>query len=190
MQLLKVYLWMVQISLASFGGAYSIWALLISGADRDCHSVIPKSAHDSVNPVGACRDNLQRLMAMGELLPGPQVNAISMTTHADYGIAGMVVVILGLITPGLVIVPTLLWLLRQHFSLVLVKAFFTGAGIATTAILAHFALSLIRPLVATPGPRSILVGSCTAVALVLSMRYKVNPGLIVVLGGIFGYFFL
>ncbi|MFZ5627734.1 MAG: chromate transporter [Spirochaetota bacterium] len=189
MQLLKVYLWIVQISFASFGGAYSVWALVMDQAGHDCTAHSGYAAQPT-NPVNACRSDLQRLMSIAELLPGPQVNAIAMSAYAEYGIPGMFVMVLGLITPGLVLVPAVLWLLRRHFPLSLLKAFFAGAGIATTAVLVHFAIALIRPLLTSQGGRNVLLLSCAVMALTLSMRYKVNPAVIVILGGIFGYYFL
>jgi chromate transport protein ChrA len=210
MQLVKLYLWIIKISFLSFGGAYSIWALLLADAGHDCtakHQTErlssphphphPHALSDSLpaRPVSACRTDLQRLMGLSELLPGPQVNGIAMTAYAAHGIPGMLVLLLGLMTPGLVLIPLLLRLLRRHAVLPLVQAFFTGAGIATTAILGHFALTLLTPLIAQDAAnegisRSLLLAGLTLVALVLSLRFRLNPGLIVIGGGIFGYFFL
>jgi chromate transport protein ChrA len=208
MQLAKLYLWIIKISFLSFGGAYSIWALLLADAGHDCtakHQTErsssphphPHAFSDSLppRPVNACRTDLQRLMGLSELLPGPQINGIAMTAYAAHGIPGMLVLLLGLMTPGLVLIPLLLLLLRRHAVLPLVQAFFTGAGIATTAILGQFALTLLTPLIAQDAAnegisRSLLLAGLTLVALVLSLRFRLNPGLIVIGGGIFGYFFL
>lgn len=190
MYLLKVYLWMFQIALASFGGAYSIWALLISEAGMECETTGIKPAEGINTPIIACRDDLQKIMGFSELLPEPQVNAIAMTAYADYGIPGMLAMVLGLITPGLVLIPILLRLLQRSFALPWVKAFFAGAGIATTAILAHFAFFLLKPAWVSLGLHSLLSVTCCLVAMALSLRCKLNAGLIVILGGIFGYCFL
>ncbi|GAB4432248.1 MAG: hypothetical protein OHK0011_15070 [Turneriella sp.] len=186
---MKLYLWTVKISFASFGGAYSVWALLIDQAGYDCTAQTDDRAKQT-NLVKVCRSELQNLMSIAELLPGPQVNSIAMSAYAQYGIPGMLAMVLGLITPGLVLVPAVLWLLRRQVSLSLVKAFFTGAGIATTAVLVYFAAALLRSLLYSNTGGTMLLLSCALMALLLTLRYQVNPALIVVLGGIFGYFLL
>jgi len=187
MQLIKVYFWMLEISLSSFGGAYSIWALLVNEAGRDCPYAMQSASASAPGILNACRDHLHELMAISGLLPGPQVNGIAMTGYAEHGVAGMIAIVLGLITPGLVLIPALLWLVRQHFSLALVQLFFTGAGIATTAILAYFAFTLLKPFCNLPRHQGILLASCCIISFFLSYRFGMHPGLIVLFGAVFGY---
>jgi len=173
-----LFLLFLKFSALSFGGAWSIWALISREIVAQCHSA----------PIHLCAGDFSRIFAFAELLPGPQVNAIAITAFGDYGIAGMAVAVAGLVSPGILSIPLLIWISRRLSGFRFLDGFFLGAKTATLAILLLFALNLGVGIVTRPDSLWPLLILHIALGFVLSLRFHVHPFLVVALGGVAGYF--
>lgn len=197
---LKIYLLILKIAFLSFGGAYSIWALIANEVVVECprgeHASVPDAATLFASPPGfargfsVCRSDFATIIGIAEMLPGPQVNAISMLGFRHYGILGMVVIVVALITPGLLLVPLLRYIERRLGHSVHVQYFFAGAFLATLAILSVFFFQLAHSLTRGVDGKAFGVAAQIAVAFWLSFRYRVNPLIIATGGAVSGYLLL
>lgn len=197
---LKIYLLILKIALMSFGGAYSIWALIANEVVVDCPRGEQTFVADAATGFGAspalargfsvCRSDFATIIGIAEMLPGPQVNAISMLGFRHYGILGMLVIVVALITPGLLLVPLLRYIERRLGHSVHVQSFFVGAFLATLAVLSVFFFQLAHSLTRGADRKAICAAVLIAIAFWLSFRYRVNPLIIATGGAVSGYLLL
>lgn len=176
---LKLYLIFFKIAALSFGGAWSAWAMI----GRD---LVPLCAsHDVLH---LCAEEFRRILAFGEFLPGPQVNAIAMTAFSDLGIPGMLVVALALVTPGLILIPLLMQLSQKLARFTFVGGFLTGARIIALAMLLLFLLNLSATLLSRAAMFWPVVLVHIGTAFYLARYRGVHPLLLVAGGGVAGFF--
>lgn len=197
---LKIYLLVLKIAFMSFGGAYSVWALIANEAVADC----PRAENPSQMQAGTtaelqrhtagrfyvCRSDFTTILGVAEMLPGPQVNAISMLAFRDYGILGMLIIIAALITPGLLLIPLLRLVEQRLGHSIHVQYFFAGAFFATLAILSVFFFQLAQALTRHRDLKALVASVLIAVAFWLSFRYRLNPLIIATGGAVSGYLLL
>lgn len=180
----KIYLTMLKITFLSFGGAYSIWALM----EKDIVAECPGTR--SGEEVLLCRSEFTSVLAVSEILPGPQINSVAMLAHKNWGIAGMLAFLAALVTPGLLIFPVASRIYARLAATRFFQIFFTGAILATLAVLIFFILKLHSELMNQGGFRAFLIATHIAAAFWLSYRYRLSPVIIVVSAGILGYMYL
>jgi len=173
---LKLYLLTLQIAAVSFGGAYSIWALAEKEFTANC----------SENTL-VCREQYQTVFAVSEILPGPQINAIAMLVHKNFGIGGMLIVIIALITPGFLLTPIFARIYRHAKDEKNLRHFHTGTVLVALSILLLFAFRLSRGLITANFVTSTGFFLCAAAAFWASYRYRLHPFAIVAASGITGY---
>lgn len=195
----KLYLLTIKITIMGFGGAYSIWAMIdrelvvTCNADKGRDMVkqstsLPKA--ENPLPLHICRDQFNSIFGVGEILPGPQINAISILAFQDLGLPGMLVMIVGLISPGIFLAPFLFGMqMRLKHSLHL-QSFLSGAVIATMAILLVFFLNLAFGLLGRANLHSFICLLFLVSAFWASYRFRINPLAIVITAAAGGYFLL
>ncbi|MBL8032260.1 MAG: chromate transporter [Leptospiraceae bacterium] len=188
MTALKVYLLMVKLTLLSFGGAYSIWALLDSAVAVNCQT--GQILSENTGALMVCRSEFSAIFALGEVLPGPQVNAISILAFRQFGVIGMLTVLAGMLSPGLILVPLARKFQGRFDGSAFMAGFYQGAAVATLAILCVFLLQLTRSATFRHNTLHVPAIFFLLVAFVLSYRFRWNPLLIVSSGAAAGYFFL
>lgn len=197
---LKLYLILLKVALLSFGGAYSIWALLAKEVTVECAGnkssawILPSS----VSPAPAqappfmpvfCRREFNALFAVSEVMPGPQVNAISVFLFRGNGVLAVFVAVFALLTPGFVFAPLLLRFYRRHRESGHLKAFFSGAVLATVSVLLLFFMQLFQGQVKAVDWRSGGIAAVTIAGFAAAYFYKVNPLFVIIAGGLAGFFF-
>jgi chromate transport protein ChrA len=196
MTYLKLYLVILKVASLSFGGAYSIWTLIeheLTTATYGCEVTGAISAQNNNLAASAgakikfCPDDFKKVLGFSELLPGPQVNAIAMLAYRAYGITGMLVIVLALITPGLILVPTAVYLHGRATNSKYWRRFLAGATIGAIALLVLFFLKLGQNLVAPLDYRAAISAGVLVVAFWASARYRVNPLAIATVGALVGY---
>jgi chromate transport protein ChrA len=199
MTYLKLYLVILKVASLSFGGAYSIWTLIEheltyeSTTTYGCEGnrAAPHENAFSAASTGAnikfCPDDFKKVLGFSELLPGPQVNTIAMLAYRAYGITGMLVIVLALITPGLILVPTAVYLHGRATNSKYWRRFLAGATIGAIALLVLFFLKLGQNLVAPLDYRAAISAGVLVVAFWASARYRVNPLAIATVGALVGY---
>jgi chromate transporter len=182
--LLQIYVATVQVAFLSFGGIYSFWSLLQERVVVDC------AGHAVAAAATVCRDEFRTVFGVSELLPGPRVNPAAILGFEMAGFPGMLVFLLGLLTPGIVLTPAVFAVYRKYRDYRPLAVFFQGTGIAILAILLTFFVKIAGGALA--GGALHALASALPVALVFALSYKnhVHPMLAVAGGGVYGYFLL
>jgi chromate transporter len=170
----------------SFGGIYSFWALLA----RDNVVACVNGAKPVAEGVTVCRADFNSVFGLSEVLPGPQVNVAAIIGHKMSGFPGMLVFLLGLLTPGLVITPVLFHYYRKYRRKPSVTLFLQGTGIIVIAILLVFLLRILRGNLTGTAVHSIGGIVLFTTAFLLSNKARLNPMLAVFSGAVFGLLFL
>ena len=199
---MKLYLFMLKIATLSFGGAYSIWALLEKEVTIQCHEnptaspALAMPAGNTPIPTGAghampvfCRREYTALFALSEVIPGPQVNAIAVFIFRSAGTGAVLVVLLAMLTPGLLLAPFLLRFYERYKQTPYVAAFFAGAVLAILTVLLLFFTQLAHAQVRAADLRAAGIATLVLAAFSGAYFFRVHPLLIVVVGGAAGYFF-
>lgn len=183
--LLKIYLLTVQVTLLSFGGINPFWALFERQAVRQCDDELRDPAEFAV-----CRDDFNTVFILSKVLPGPHVGPASILGYQAQGVAGMLAVLFGLLTPGLVITPLLFHFYKQYGHRPALQAFFKGASFASLAILGVFLITILSAQFTGGAARVLGTSAVFAASFGLSFRFRLNPMLAVVGGGLAGFLFL
>lgn len=199
---LKLYLILLKVAALSFGGAYSIWALLEKEVVIDCAvnssggpgwqtapALKPALNREQAVLPRLCRSEFNALFAVSEVMPGPQVNAIAVFIFRSAGSLAVLLALFALITPGLVIAPLLLRLYHRYGKSAPVPFFFSGAVIATLSILLLFFFNLAHGQIRSVDWRSTAIAAMILLSFASAYFYKLHPLLIIVAGGVFGFFF-
>lgn len=199
---LKLYLVLLKVTALSFGGAYSIWALLEKEVAIECpmniaratvwHAAPPatnrQDPKDSLLP-NLCRHEFSALFAVSEVMPGPQINAISVFIFRNAGLPAVLLALIALLTPGLILAPLVLRLYKRYGNSTYVAAFFSGAVLATLSILLLFFMRLAQGQVKSVDLRSFAIAALVFCSFGSAYFFKLNPLLVIVGGGVLGYLF-
>lgn len=184
--LLKIYWLTVQVTFLSFGGINSFWALLERETVHECSA----GAAPAAGGFTVCRDDFNTAFVLSKILPGPHVGPVSILGYRDHGLAGMLAVLLGLLTPGLLISPLLYLFYKRSGASPVLKAFFRGAGIASLAILVVFLLVIFAAQIHGDAAHVLASSLLFAVSFWLSYRYRLNPLIAVLCAGVLGFVFM
>lgn len=131
------------------------------------------------------RTDLSAILAFGFATPGPAVFGTS--TFIGYKIGGLGGALVG--TIGIFIVPFILSLIAAKYLTNLLKnphaeLFVKGVGLAATGLVAATAFGVLN--YRTAAPWQLLTVVC---ALIVSLRWKINPLFILVAGSVLGFIF-
>lgn len=184
--LLKIYWLTLQITLLSFGGIYSFWAIFEREAVHDCAA----ARHGDAAVFEVCRDDYNTVFVLSKLVPGPHVNTAAILGYDRYGVPGMLAFLFGLLTPSLLLTPLLYRFYRRYGRHPALASFFRGASLAALAILVTFLLVILAGQFTGPPARLVVTGALFTLSFGLSYRHRLNPMLTVIGGGLFGFLFL
>lgn len=184
--LLHLYWLAAKISLFSFGGIYSFWAILNGEAVvacQDAAAVVSKA-------VTFCRGDYELVLALSPVVPGPQVNVAAILGYREHGIAGMLALLLGLLTPVALLSPPMFLLYRKYRGRIWIERFFRGTSIAVAAILIAFLGAILLRIL--PGStRDLVIALVLFTAIfILSYTQRLSPVLAVAVGALAGLVFL
>ncbi|HEV2403434.1 MAG TPA: chromate transporter [Candidatus Saccharimonadales bacterium] len=131
------------------------------------------------------KGDLSAIIAFGYASPGPVVNGTA--PFIGYRIAGLLGFIVG--TVGIFIAPLTLSILAARYlnklqDHVHVKLFIKGVGIAAPAVVATTAISLLPPHTASSAKYLLIAIG----AFIVSVKWKANPFLTLIIGGLLGAF--
>jgi len=162
----------------SFGGAYSIWALVrrefqVETLGADTARLFPPLDSEA----------LYHFMEIGQLTPGPNINGVLLVGNFYHGLSGMFIVLLGLLLPSVLVIIMLYHLnqrvgLNQYF-----HHFKVGALAAIIGVLTFFLITLAEQV-----PRNnwfdtgLFIFQVLAVLYLVHMR-KMNAILVTFLSG-------
>ena len=208
-QFFAIILCFLQISAVGFGGIYSIWALteraLVAHAVPGKGASGRNGAHEGAGDRngarirgGGCRESelalsreeFERIFGISQVIPGPQASGLTMLGHGAGGFTAMVAIYIGLLLPGIIIIPLLTraqaYLSRYQW----ISHFRRGTSLAIISILVLFAWGLVRHGIAGQNGGRFIFALIAIGACLLSLRLRMNPVLLILLSGAVGYFFL
>jgi len=175
---LVLFLIFLRIGAVSFGGAYSIWALVRREFQVETLGADTARLFPPLHP-----EALYHYMEIGQLTPGPNINGVLLVGNFYQGLSGMFIVLLGLLLPSVVVIILLYHLnqrvgLNQYF-----HHFKVGALAAIIGVLTYFLITLAEQV-----PRSnwfdtgLFIFQVLAVLYLVHMR-KMNAILVTFLSG-------
>lgn len=121
------------------------------------------------------------IVAIAEMTPGPiAINAATFVGYKLYGIAGASLATFGVVAPSLIIMVVFSHLLKKLKASKYAVAL-DGIAITVAALIAASVLRLIKPAITSYADLAIALG-----ALVLAMKTKISPILIILGAGLIG----
>ena len=177
-----------KIGWVSFGGAYSVWALVY----QVFVEASPSRFGVQLEPLAP--ELFYQFMEVGQLTPGPTVNGVLLVGHHYDGLVGIGIALLGLLLPSILLIILLYklnqrWGLSRHFHM-----FKTGALAAVIGILVFFFVQFGEKI-----PRTSLWQTLLFIAQILAVLYfihvrRLNVILVTALSGVltwaYSYWFL
>ncbi|MDD2485703.1 MAG: chromate transporter [bacterium] len=166
MTLLLDILWtFFKIGLFAYGGGYAAVALIISEVINTRHWI-------------TSTDFLQ-ILTLAEMTPGPiAINTATFVGYQVAGLPGSAVATLGIILPSLILVTTAFHFYRKIENLAQIKSIMSAMRPAVLAILISAVISLAKPTLT-----SIISVAIFSIVLLASLRFKLNPLLLILLAG-------
>ncbi len=179
-----------KISVTSFGGIYSVWALT-----EDIFVIndqVEKSKIDNPDHLGPVlnNDEFKKIFGISQLIPGPKTSSLSLIGLKFEGFLPMLAIYLGLVLPGLIIIPFLNLANNYFKKFTYFDGFRQGVKLAVIGILVLFSIGLLRKGTGYELDRSIIFILIASMTFFLNKRYSPNPIILIVLSAIFGYYLL
>lgn len=168
--LLELFLTFFRINAITFGGGYTIVAIL-----RD-EFVVRKNIIDE--------DEMLDLTALAQSGPGAMaINTSVLTGYKLRGIAGAVTCMLASVAPSIIIITIVSYFYQEFRDNFFVNAALTGMGGVIAAVLIVTTFNIGKhALRKTP----IFSGIIMVLAFVLSYIFNINSGIIILIFGLFG----
>jgi len=181
-----------QIALASFGGIYSTWALMEKSFVTPCEQKVSEKHKLSKPKQCIGRQVFDQIFSISRIMPGPRATGVSLLGFNIGGIPYMLLLILTLILPGLIIIPLLTTLYNKWEHIQMIQYMRDGAVMAIIAILLSFLMSLLRRgfNIQHENYQIELFFIIALSSFYLNRKFRVNPAILVLLGGITGFFLL
>lgn len=185
---LWLFLIFLGIGFASFGGAYSVWALI--------HQMFVQP--DGMGLLGSLSplpvESFYSCMEVGQLTPGPNINGVLLVGHYYSGYSGMGIALMGLLLPS-VLAMVLLYRLNRSYGLNRsFRLFKTGALAAVIGILIYLFIKLGVKIPQASPLRTILFILQAFVVLYFVHQRRAHVILVTFLSGLlswaYGYFFV
>ncbi|MDH5656979.1 MAG: chromate transporter [Spirochaetia bacterium] len=198
----------IKISLAGFGGIFTIWALSeeslvkqeaqiknqsISHKSNISENSNTKLFNETFNSLKVSEDQFKRIFSISQLLPGPAASGISMLGFQQGGILYMTAIFIGLTLPGIFLMPLLMLWNRKMKDHPRMTAFKTGASLAVIAVLFLFEINLLASDVErfiSGNIKSLIFPAIAGIVFYLSLKKKTNPLVLVLSSALIGGFLL
>lgn len=192
--LVRIVAFFFRVSVISFGGIYSVWALareaLLGSASSGAAAVPSGGAGVPALLPGLTDADFQKIFGISQMLPGPMASGFSILGYEAGGVAAMLAVYLGLLLPGLILIPLLSGAYRRLSAFSFLRPFQRGASLAIISILIIFLAGLIRSTTGGKPENLPLFLSLAAIVSILNLRLGVRPPILMILVGVVGYFIL
>ncbi len=130
-----IFLIFVKVGTVSFGGAYSIWAVIEQ-------EFVERNPLATQHAAPLLQDNFHRFMEIGQLTPGPNINGALLVGDHYLGLSGILIAFLGLLLPSVIAIIAMVQLNRRFGLNPAFRHFKQGALAAVIGILAYFLLKL------------------------------------------------
>ena len=177
--LFHLFLLFFKIGFLSFGGGYSIIAMVQTEAIN----------YSSINIDSSIMNNL---ISIASTTPGAVgINMAAAFGYSVYGIAGAIVSVISVVLPSLIIVVFLASIFNKIEKFSMFREVLEIVHPTVAAIIIYVALSFainnnILYLANSINIKAIIIG---VIAIFLFARRMVNPIVLIILGGVFGLFF-
>lgn len=170
-ELLNMFLSFFKIGAFTFGGGYAMIPL------------IEAEVVDKQNWVS--KDEFLDILTISQSFPGAiAVNCSTFIGYKIKGIKGAIAALLGTILPSFFIILIIASYFNQFRSNYYVDLVFKGIGAAVPMLVLIAVVSLSKSV-----KRTYINGAIIVVVIILISILKVNPVIVIILAGIFGYFY-
>ena len=177
-----LFLLFTKIGAVSFGGAYTIWALIDQEFSASGNQEI---LMNQLEPLSEA--NIQYFMQVAHLTPGPNISGMLLIGNHYFGLGGIGLIFIALLLPSAI---SIILLYRLNFKLSLRSWFLhfkQGALAAVIGILIYFMFQLSKKIPVENFVLTILFAIQVLVVLYLVRQKKVN-GIFVTFGsGLFSW---
>lgn len=157
-----------RIGLFSFGGGYAMLPLISREIVDRWHWLTP--------------DQFVDIVAVSGVTPGPiAINAATFVGKKVAGFWGSVAATIGVVLPSFIIMLILAYLMKRYAKLAVIRNMFGGIRPIVVALIASAALFMVRSSVTM-----VSQGIIAAAVLILALRTKIDPIIVLVLSGVAG----
>jgi len=176
-----------KITLVSFGGIYSVWALAEKELTTQLN--IQEKNNPKENIFYISKTDFKKIISFSNLIPGPRASGFSLIGYKSGGGLLMLVVYLGLVLPGVIIIPIISKGYWYFFRYRFAKYFKEGANLAIIAILLIFCIGLLS------SPQNeflsrIFFFIIVAGTFIIRHFFKIHPLFLVMISAFAGYLYL
>lgn len=169
MNLLRLYLTFFKIGCVAYGGGYAM---------------IPLLQREVVEPGWLSLQEFLDMVAISEMTPGPiAVNTATFVGHRLFGLVGGAVATIAVISPSIILTFLLLRFLAKYQSHPLTERAMAGIHVAVVILIVSAALYIVPAAIIDL--KTLILAVAT---FVLMTKTKVNPILLIFLGGMAGVF--
>lgn len=184
---LTIFLMFFKIGLTSFNGGYGMMSMILDEGTRQ---------------LGLTASEFADMTALDLICSGPvALNAATYIGYIKGGIPGALLATLGVVLPSALVAACVIFFLQKFADSRIVRGLFLGITPACGGLLLYTALTLTPPvffnaenfsqILEIPITQSIILAFVLfALALVLDLRWKVNPILLTLIGAVIGILFL
>lgn len=157
-----------RIGLFSFGGGYAMLPLISREIVDHWHWLTP--------------DQFVDIVAVSGVTPGPiAINAATFVGKKVAGFWGSAAATLGVVMPSFIIMLILAYLMKRYSKLAVIQNMFRGIRPVVVALIASAGIFMVQESVTLVSQGIIAVAT-----LVLSLKTKIDPILLLVLAGVVG----
>ncbi|MDD3350687.1 MAG: chromate transporter [Eubacteriales bacterium] len=176
MALLKLFLIFFRIGIFGFGGGYAMLPLIYQASES--YGMMDEG-------------QFSELVALSQVTPGPiAINAATYVGYQYAGIAGAVCATIGVVMPSFLLVYLLLRFLDRYRESETLSAVLCGIRPATAGLLAAAAVLLAQESMLMHPKESFLPIVLFAAVVLLFGKFKMNPILLTLVGGVCGALFI
>jgi len=187
--MIQIFWIFLQIGLVSFGGIYSTWALVQKEFVEPCMQ--QKLSEENCKNAGLItQERFDQIFTVSRIIPGPHITGVSLIGFELEGLTLMLIAMTALLLPGIVIMPLIALFYKRTYSNRYITHFRHGALISMIAILIIFLLGLFRKALDLNHFQMEMYILLAGIAYILNKQWKINPGILVLIGAAAGYIFL
>lgn len=125
---------------------------------------------------------LINLVLIGEITPGPLFTSATAIGYYLFGLSGALVSTLGIFTPSFILIAVLYPFYERLKHNTSVQSFLSGISIASLSMMFYVVITLILKL-----QNNLLLYCILILTLTLSIKYKVNNFILIIIGGFLGF---
>ena len=187
--IISIFFLFMQISLASFGGVFPIWALTYE-------NIVVKTgeAEQPEKILQVPQKEYEKIFSISQIIPGPAISGLTMIGYKDGGIPLMIAIFAGLLLPGTIFIPILTKFHNRLKDKKTFKYFLKGTSVSIIGLLVFFCIKLIESVYSKFEMENYTHIGILSLIIVgipfVSHRFKINPILIILFCAFIGFLFL